>query len=77
MLHELKPYAETWTGMELEPVIAYGFRLYRNDSSLHMHVDRSNTHVISFILHIDSSDDAEPWPVTIESLQGRKFLRSA
>lgn len=26
--------------------------------------------MISFILHIDSSDDAEPWPILIEDLQG-------
>jgi len=35
-----------------------------------MHVDRSETHVISFILHIASSDDAEPWPLVIEELHG-------
>ena len=73
MLQELQHYPETWSGLELTPVIAYGFRLYRNNTSLYMHVDRPNTHVISFILHIDSSDDAEPWPVTIESLDGRKL----
>ena len=36
-----------------------------------MHVDKMQTHVVSFILHIDSSDDAEPWPIFIEDLQGR------
>ena len=36
-----------------------------------MHVDKMQTHVISFILHIDSSEDAEPWPIFIEDLQGR------
>jgi hypothetical protein len=36
-----------------------------------MHVDRLLTHVISFILHIDSSDDAEPWPIFIEDFHGR------
>ena len=57
-LHELKHYAETWAGMELTPFTAYGFRLYRNESALYMHVDRMQTHIISFILHIDSSEDA-------------------
>ena len=28
------------------------------------------THIVSFILHIDSSDDAEPWPVFIEDFHG-------
>ena len=49
---------------------AYGFRLYGNNSQLHMHTDRPQTHVVSFILHIDSSDDAEPWPILIEDFHG-------
>lgn len=57
--------------MELTPVIAYGFRLYQNNSQLNMHVDKKQTHIISMIYHIDSSDDAEPWPVFIEDLKGR------
>lgn len=28
----------------------------------------------SFILHIDSSDDAEPWPILIEDYQGSKYM---
>ena len=72
VLNDLKHYAETWVGMELDPYIAYGFRLYREGSHLNMHVDRSQTHVISFILHIDSSEDAEPWPIVIEDFHGRK-----
>jgi hypothetical protein len=36
-----------------------------------MHIDRPQTHVISFILHIASSDDATPWPLFIEDLQGQ------
>lgn len=35
-----------------------------------MHIDKSQTHVISFILHIDSSEDAEPWPILIEDFHG-------
>jgi len=35
-----------------------------------MHVDKAESHIISFILHIDSSDDAEPWPLTIDDFQG-------
>ena len=37
VLHELRNYAETWSGVQLKPYTAYGFRLYRNDSALWMH----------------------------------------
>lgn len=71
VLNELHGYAEEWVGMELTAHQAYGFRLYRNESNLYMHVDRMQTHIVSFILHIDSSDDAEPWPIFIEDFEGR------
>lgn len=70
VLDELQHYPETWAGIELTPFRAYGFRLYRNQSQLFMHVDWSQTHIISFILHIDSSPDSEPWPIVIEDFQG-------
>ena len=35
-----------------------------------MHVDKSRTHIISCILHIDHSEDSEPWPIVIEDFQG-------
>jgi hypothetical protein len=70
VLKELKHYAEEWSGVELTPYRAYGFRLYRNNSQLMMHVDKQQTHIISFIYHIDSSDDAEPWPIFIEDFNG-------
>jgi hypothetical protein len=66
VLRVMHPYAEAWSGLELTPYRAYGFRLYRNDSQLTMHVDKMQTHIISFILHIDSSDDTDPWPIFIE-----------
>ena len=56
-------HSETWAGIPLTPFTAYGFRLYQNNSQLGMHVDRMQTHIISFILHIDSSDDAGTWQV--------------
>ena len=71
VLHELQPHAEEWSGLSLTPYRAYGFRLYRNESQLTMHVDKMQTHIISVILHIDSSEDAEPWPIFIEDFQGR------
>jgi hypothetical protein len=38
-----------------------------------MHIDKSETHVISFILHIDSSEDSDPWPLMIEDYHGSKY----
>lgn len=73
VLKELQHFPETWVGMELTAYRAYGFRLYRNNSQLHMHIDKTQTHVVSFILHIDSSEDAEPWPILIEDFHGSKF----
>ncbi len=70
VLRELKPMHEEWAGVELEGAIAYGIRLYQNNSRLLMHVDKANTHVISCILHIDHSEDSEPWPIIIEDFQG-------
>ena len=55
VLDELQPYPEAWAGRELVPFRAYGFRLYRNESTLYMHVDKPETHIVSLILHIDSS----------------------
>jgi hypothetical protein len=71
VLHELRHYTETWAGLPLTPYRAYGFRLYQNQSQLTMHVDKPQTHILSFILHIDSSADAEPWPIFIEDFQGQ------
>ena len=70
VLHEMHPYIEAWSGLHVEPYLAYGFRLYRNESALYMHLDEFETHVLSLILHIDSSEDAEPWPIVIEDFVG-------
>jgi len=70
ILEEMKPMFEWWSGVDLVGSIAYGIRAYRNDSNLLMHIDRSSTHVISGIFHVDRSDDAEPWPIVIEDFHG-------
>ena len=70
VLDELRPYHEQWAGIALEGAIAYGLRAYQNHSRLLMHIDKSRTHVISSILHIDHSEDSEPWPLVIEDFQG-------
>ena len=70
ILEELRPMHEAWAGVDLVGNIAYGLRVYRNGSRLLMHVDKSRTHIISCILHIDHSEDSEPWPIVIEDFQG-------
>lgn len=70
VLRELKPMHEEWSGVKLVGSIAYGLRVYQNNSRLLMHVDKSRTHIISCILHIDHSEDSEPWPIVIEDFQG-------
>jgi len=70
VLRELKPMHEEWSGVELVGQQAYGLRIYRNNSRLLMHVDKPRTHIISCILHIDHSEDSEPWPIVIEDFQG-------
>jgi hypothetical protein len=68
----LQPMFEEWAGVPLKPAIAYGLRVYQNQSSLLMHVDKIEDHVISAILHVGHAydDDAEPWPLVIESFDG-------
>jgi len=71
-LDVLKPFHEEWSGIPLTGALAYGLRIYRNDTHLNMHVDKANTHIISCILHVDHDDDpeSEPWPIVIEDFQG-------
>jgi len=68
-MQEMKPVMEEWAGIELSMGQSYGIRVYRNGSSMTNHVDRSETHVISCIFHIDH-DTTEPWPLEIEDHQG-------
>lgn len=69
-LDVLKPMHEEWAGVPLKGATAYGLRAYRNNSNLLMHVDKPITHIISCILHIDHSEDSEPWPIFIEDFRG-------
>ena len=71
MLRELQPLHEEWARVALQPSIAYGLRVYQNGSSLTMHTDRLETHVISSILHVDRDyGEKEPWPIVIEGVDG-------
>ena len=70
VLKALLPMHEEWAGVPLIGSLAYGLRVYRNNSRLYMHVDKLKTHVISCILHVDHSNDSEPWPIFIEDFHG-------
>jgi len=70
VMQELLPLHEAWSGVSLIPNNAYGLRVYREGSNLNMHVDKSNTHIISSILHVDHDKDMESWPIIIEDFQG-------
>ncbi len=80
VLEALLPLHEAWVGgVELVPHMAYGLRVYRNDSNLLMHFDQQDTHVISSILHVDHGNNDEPWPLVIEDFHGNTneiFLES-
>lgn len=73
VIHELIPLHEEWAGgMKLRPTSAYGVRLYQNGSTMVMHNDKPQTHVISSIIHIAHSydDPNELWPIYIENHDG-------
>lgn len=70
VLDALQGLHEDWSGVELTPRAAYGFRIYRSGQSLRRHCDRLETHVISSIVHV-AADVDEPWPLTIEDHAGR------
>jgi hypothetical protein len=70
VLEEIRPILEAWIGgIKLEPVSAYGLRIYQNTSQLYMHLDNRITHVISAIFHI-GHDTVKPWPLVIEDFTG-------
>jgi hypothetical protein len=66
----LKPMYEEWAGVPLTGMMASGLRVYQNNVALYMHVDESDMHIISCILHMDRSENVEPWPIFIEDSQG-------
>jgi hypothetical protein len=70
LLRELQPLHEQWINQPLQPVTAFGMRVYQNQSQLLMHVDTPKTHIVSSILHIASSEDAEDWPLLVQDYEG-------
>jgi len=73
VIKEMRVLHEQWSGLQLRATSAYGVRLYRNGSSMVMHNDKPQTHVISSIMHIahEYDDDSEPWPIEIEDHNGQ------
>ena len=60
-IHEtLLPMMEEWSGQELEPTYIYGFREYRQGSSLILHKDRIETHHVSAIIMMDKDLECTP-----------------
>jgi hypothetical protein len=73
IIRELVPLHEEWAGgIKLRPTSAYGVRFYQNGSTMVMHNDKPQTHVISSIIHIAHhyDNDNEPWPIHIEDHDG-------
>ncbi len=69
----LKPILEEWSGLQnMNGTSAYGPREYRRGSSLRMHVDTGNTHIISAILHIDRENMNKDWPLVIINREGKR-----
>jgi hypothetical protein len=75
-MEELLPVHAEWAGLPLQPVVSYGMRVYRNESTLMFHNDRTNSHIISSIFHIAHKydNDDEPWPIEIEDHRGDYLL---
>jgi hypothetical protein len=70
---DLRPLHEEWAGgVELQGTSSYGIRLYLNGSSLGMHYDKIETHIISSIVHVGHEyyNDDEPWPIQIDDNEG-------
>ena len=80
LLQRIQGIHEEWAAAAgpLQPVTAYGMRVYRRGASLAFHTDRVDTHVISSIFHIDHlyDDEAQPWPIEIEGHDGKRHAVS-
>jgi hypothetical protein len=68
---ELHGVMEEWCGADLGLKMTYGLRLFQNKSSFRMHIDKKGSHAVGYVLHVDRSDDAQPWPFFIEDFHGR------
>eukprot|EP00008_Paramoeba_atlantica_P007375 CAMPEP_0201475964 /NCGR_PEP_ID=MMETSP0151_2-20130828/1260_1 /ASSEMBLY_ACC=CAM_ASM_000257 /TAXON_ID=200890 /ORGANISM="Paramoeba atlantica, Strain 621/1 / CCAP 1560/9" /LENGTH=275 /DNA_ID=CAMNT_0047856185 /DNA_START=296 /DNA_END=1120 /DNA_ORIENTATION=+ len=68
LIKTISPILEEWIGGKtpLEHTSLYGIRVYKNNSYLLNHVDRSATHAVSAIIQIDQSVD-EDWLLEMHS----------
>jgi len=76
LIEGVQPIHEEWAGgIPLTHTAFYGIRAYENGSTLAMHVDRANTHVISAVMHIARDYGVETgggWPIEIVDLDGNQ-----
>jgi hypothetical protein len=68
---ELHGVTEEWCGTDIGLKMVYGLRLFRNESSFRMHIDKKGSHAVGYVLHVDRAEDAQPWPFFIEDFHGR------
>ena len=72
---ELHDKLEEWGGIDLDLTYVYGLRLFRNTTTIKMHLDKKGSHSMGYVLHVGASDDydpeADPWPFLIEDFNGR------
>ena len=67
----MQGYVEEFFDTELELQAIYGLRLFRNNSSFRMHIDKKGSHALGFVMNVDRSADAQDWPIYIEDFHGR------
>jgi len=72
ILRSVQPILEKWIGgkIPLEYTALYGIRIYKNNSYLLNHVDRSATHAISVIIQVDQKVD-EDWMLEVIGHDGK------
>jgi hypothetical protein len=72
---ELHDKLEEWGGTDLDLTYVYGLRLFRNTTTIKMHLDKKGSHSMGYVLHVGASEDynaeADPWPFLIEDFHGR------
>ena len=69
----VRPIVEKWALMQnLELTAFYGIRSYYRGSELRMHIDRTETHVLSAILNIDQVGMDEDWMLEVIDHNGSR-----
>lgn len=73
--NELHAKLEEWGNVDLDLTYVYGLRLFRNTTTIKMHLDKKGSHAMGYVLHVGASDDYDPeadgWPFLIEDFHGR------